>query len=612
MSVHKSIEVTDSVVIRFAGDSGDGMQLTGTQFTHSSAIAGNDVSTLPDFPAEIRAPQGTLPGVSGFQIHFGNRKIMTPGDAPDVLVVMNPAALKVNLPDLLDKGILIANTGTFTKENLRKAGYESNPLEDEALQDKYNLILLDITQLTLDSLEESPLKVSAKQLCKNFFALGLMYWMYDRPMELTIAWLEKKFAKKPDVLEANVKVLKTGYFYGETAEIIGVRYHVGKAPMEPGIYRKITGNEALSLGLVTVAELSQKQIVFGGYPITPASDVIAELSKHKNFGIKTVQAEDEIAGIGVAIGAAFAGSIGVTATSGPGICLKSEAINLAMITELPLLIIDVQRGGPSTGLPTKTEQSDLLQNMYGRNGDSPLPVIAAKSPADCFDTVIEASRLALKYNTPVIILMDGFIANGAEPWKIPDVSCFEPNEVMTAVPGEAYVPYQRDPETLARRLALPGTPGMEHRIGGLEKDEKGSVSYDFENHEQMTHLRLGKVLKMANDYAPLDILGEVSGDLLVIGWGGTYGTITTAVEQMKSQDVSVSSIHLRHLFPFPHELKDFLKQFKTVLVPELNTGQLIKMIRAEYLVDAIGFNKIQGRPFTVAEICAKIEELTGS
>lgn len=609
MSGHKSIEITESVVIRFAGDSGDGMQLTGNQFTQSSAIAGSDISTFPDFPAEIRAPQGTLPGVSGFQIHFGSCKIMTPGDAPNVLVAMNPAALKVNLGDLVSKGTLVVNTGSFTNKNLRQAGYDSNPLEDEALKEKYNVISINISQLTLDTLAESPLKTSAKQLCKNFFALGIMYWMYDRPIDLTIGWIEKKFAKKPDVLEANVKVLKAGFFYGETAEIIGQRYQVNKASMSPGIYRKITGNEALSLGLVTVAELSKKQIVFGGYPITPASDIIAELSKHKNFNIKTVQAEDEIAGVGVAIGASFAGSLGVTATSGPGICLKAEAINLAMITELPLLVIDVQRGGPSTGLPTKTEQSDLLQNMYGRNGDSPLPVIAAKSPADCFDTVIEAGRLTLKYNTPVIVLTDGFIANGAEPWKIPDASQFSPIASFEAESAKDYVPYKRDESTLARRLAFPGTPGMEHRIGGLEKDEKGAVSYDYDNHQKMVNLRLEKVLKMAESYDPLEIIGDEKGDLLLIGWGGTYGAITTSVEKMRARGFAVSSIHLRHLFPFPLDLEPMLKNFKNILVPELNTGQLIKLLRAEYLVDAKGLNKVQGKPFTVAEICAEIERL---
>lgn len=609
MGHSKTIETTDSVVIRFAGDSGDGMQLTGTQFTNSSAIAGSDISTFPDFPAEIRAPQGTLPGVSGFQIHFGSQKILTPGDAPDVLVAMNPAAFKVNIGELVSKGTLIVNTGTFTADNLRKAGYASNPLEDPALEEKYRLILIDITQMTLDTLEDSPLKKPAKQLCKNFFALGLMYWMYDRPMDLTLTWLEKKFGAKPDVLDANMKVLKAGYFYGETAEIIGTQYKIGRAEMSPGIYRKITGNEALSLGLVAATQFSGREMVFGGYPITPASDIIAELSKHKNYGIKTVQAEDEIAGIGVAIGASFVGSIGVTATSGPGICLKLEALNLALITELPLVVINVQRGGPSTGLPTKTEQSDLLQNMYGRNGDSPLPIIAAKSPADCFDTAIEAVRMALTYNTPVIVLSDGFIANGAEPWKIPNIDDYDAIDVNYAPEGDVYVPYKRDENTLARTLALPGTPGLEHRIGGLEKDESGAVSYDFANHHTMSQLRLEKVLGMAKDYAPIDIIGEESGDLLVIGWGGTYGTITSAVERMQAEGVSVSSIHLRHVYPFPNDLKEIMGRYKKILVPELNMGQLVKLLRAEYLVDAIGFNKVEGRSFTVAEMCDKIKEL---
>ena len=609
MTTSKLVEETDAVVIRFAGDSGDGMHLTGTQFTHSSAISGNDVSTFPDFPAEIRAPQGTLPGVSGFQLQFGGKKILTPGDVPDVLVVMNPAALKVNLAELPSKGMLIVNSGTFGKENLRKAGYKSNPLDDPELAEKYKLVVIDITRMTLDVLEESPLKKSAKQLCKNFFALGLMYWMYDRSMDLTISWLGKKFANKEDVRDANIKVLKAGYYYGETAEVIGMQYKVSRARMEPGIYRKITGNEALSLGLVAATQLSGREMVFGGYPITPASDIIAELSKHKHFGIKTVQAEDEIAGIGIAIGASFVGSIGITATSGPGLCLKAEAMNLALITELPLVVIDVQRGGPSTGLPTKTEQSDLMQNIYGRNGDSPLPVLAAKSPSDCFDVAIEAVRLALIYNTPVILLSDGFIANGAEPWKIPDVSHLESLTVNYAKEGEPYVSYKRDKKTLARTLALPGTPGLEHRIGGLEKDELGAVCYDTDNHQKMCDLRLEKVLRMADTFPPIDILGDESGNLLVLGWGGTYGTITTAVEKLQGQGKSVSSIHLRHLFPFPHDLKDILGRFETILIPELNMGQLIKLIRSEYLVDAIGFNKVEGRPFTVAEMCSKIEEL---
>lgn len=608
MSQAEMMEQLESVVIRFAGDSGDGMQLTGSQFTHSSAIAGNDISTFPDFPAEIRAPQGTLPGVSGFQLHFGSRKILTPGDAPDVLVVMNPAALKVNLADLVSKGLLVVNTGAFTPENLKKAGYESNPLEDPQLKEKYRVIEVNITQLTLDVLEESPLKVSAKQLCKNFFALGLMYWMYGRSMDLTINWLEKKFAKKDDVREANIKALKAGYYFGETGEFIAAPYQVGKAHMEAGTYRKITGNEAISLGLVASTSLSGREMVFGGYPITPASDIIAELSKHKNYGIKTVQAEDEIAGVGVAIGASFAGSIGVTATSGPGICLKHEAINLALMAELPIVVIDVQRGGPSTGLPTKTEQSDLLQNMFGRNGDSYVPIIAAKSPSDCFDSAIEAVRMALKYNTPVMLLSDGFIANGSEPWKIPDVKTLKPIVVKHAPEGEAYVPYLRDPQTLARTLAIPGTKGLEHRIGGLEKNEQGSVSYDPQNHDFMVRIRSEKVDRIAQDYAPTEVFGPAKGDLLVLSWGGTYGAVRSSVEKAQAEGLSVSSVHLRNIHPFPLDLEKILNSFKKVLVPELNLGQLNLLIRAKYLVDTVSYTKVQGKPFTVQEMIQKIKE----
>ena len=607
-TVKIKIKEIDSVVIRFAGDSGDGMQLAGEKFTDASAIAGNDISTFPDFPAEIRAPAGTLPGVSGFQIHFGSHEILTPGDAPDVLVAMNPAALKVNLKELVSKGMLVVNTDAFNEQNLKKAGYETNPLEEASLLEQYAVVKVDMTALTNKALEDSTLAPREKSRCKNFFALGLMFWVYNRPMEYTIDWIKSKFSKNQDLMDANIRTLKAGYHYGETTEIVPTTYKVERAKLKPGRYRKVSGNEALALGLVAAGECSKIEIVYGSYPITPASDILAEMAKHKNFGVKTIQAEDEIAAIGISIGASFAGGLGVTATSGPGFCLKSEALNFAVMTELPLVLIDVQRAGPSTGMPTKTEQGDLLQAMFGRNGESPVPILAAYSPADCFDTGLEAFRIALKYRTPVVLLSDCFIANSAEPWLIPSVNDLPDLSVPVAKPGENYIPYKRDPVTLSRQLAIPGTPSLEHRIGGLEKNEEGMVSYDPENHQKMVQLRHAKVAGIAKSYPPTEVLGSKRGKVLVLGWGGTQGAIKTAVENLQNQGESVSSIHLRHLNPLPLDLGGIIKNFKYILIPELNLGQLTLLIRAKYNVDAVCFSKVQGRPFTISEIISKIKE----
>lgn len=599
----------DSVVVRFAGDSGDGMQVVGEQFTDSSALAGNDISTFPDFPAEIRAPIGTLPGVSGFQIKFGNQEVLTPGDRPDALVAMNPAALKVNIDDLPDKGLLIVNTDSFNESNLKKAGYDTNPLETGELKEKFQLIEVNITQMAKDALSESDLKPSMKARCKNFFALGFLYWIYDRPMDFTLKWIQDKWSKAEEIVYANQTVLKAGYYFGETTEAAKNRYQISKAAVEPGIYRKISGNEAIVLGLIAASQLSDRRLLFSGYPITPASAILEGLAKHKNFSVKTVQAEDEIAAIGVAMGASFTGQLGVTATSGPGICLKSEFIGLALSAELPIVICDIQRGGPSTGLPTKTEQSDLLLAMYGRHGESPVPIVAASSPSDCFDAAIEATRIALTYNTPVFLMSDGYVANGSEPWKIPDVKDLKKINVQAAKAGDDYVIFKRDPETLARKLAYPGTPGLEHRIGGLEKSEDGSVSYDAINHEEMTHLRASKVQAISKSIPPLEIYGKDKGQLLVLGWGGTYGAITSAVKACQEEGLSVSSIHLKHLNPFPDNLGDILNQFDKVLIPELNLGQLSVLIRDKFLIDAISFNKVQGKPFTISEMKEKIQSI---
>ncbi|HZN10874.1 MAG TPA: 2-oxoacid:acceptor oxidoreductase subunit alpha, partial [Blastocatellia bacterium] len=538
------LEELETVTIRFAGDSGDGMQLTGTQFTATSAIIGNDISTLPDFPAEIRAPAGSLPGVSGYQLNFSSRDIRTPGDEPNVLVAMNPAALKVNIQDLEPGGILVVNTDAFAEANLKKAGYAGDPLADGSLSG-YRLFKLPITTLTLRALEGVSLPHKQQERCKNFYALGLMYWLYDRPLEPTIKWIEEKFAKSPEINLANQLALKAGYNYADTTEIFTTHYHVGRAQIRPGKYRNITGNEATALGFVAASQLAGRPLFYGSYPITPASDILHELSKHKNFGVKTFQAEDEIAAIGAAIGAAFAGHLGLTGTSGPGVALKSEFIGLAVMTELPLVIINVQRGGPSTGLPTKTEQADLLQAMFGRNSECPVAIVAPATPADCFHMAIEAVRLATQYMSPVMYLSDGYLGNGSEPWPVPRIEELPHFAVRFRTEAEGFFPYQRDERTLSRPWAIPGTPGLEHRIGGLEKEHiTGNVSYDPENHDFMVRLRAEKVARMAQDIPPLEVFGEPEGRVLVLGWGSTYGSIVTAVEQLQAKGASVSSAHL--------------------------------------------------------------------
>ena len=608
----------ESATIRFAGDSGDGMQLAGTQFTNASAIFGNDISTLPDFPAEIRAPAGTLAGVSGFQVHFSSQDIHTPGDRLNALVAMNPAALKTNLKDLEPGGILIVNSDAFAGNDLHKAGYKVNPLEDGSLK-SYRTYQIPINKLNRDAVAEVKLSPREADRCKNFFALGLVYWLYERPLEPTLRWIREKFGKNPAVLEANTRTLRAGYHYGETTEALPVHYCVPPAQIKPGRYRKITGNEALAIGLVSAATLMNKSVVYATYPITPASDILHNLSEMKRFGVRTVQAEDEIAAIGMAIGAAFGGALGVTATSGPGICLKSEAIGLAVMTEMPVLIIDVQRGGPSTGLPTKTEQADLLQAMFGRNGECPAAIIAPCSPADCFAMIFEAVRLAVGFMTPVFLLSDGYLANGAEPWQIPRVEDLpkivvrHPQAANSNGNGEAkFLPYKRD-DRLVRQWAIPGTPGLEHRIGGLEKEDvTGNVSYDPQNHEHMVRTRAQKIANIAKEIPPLEVKGPAEGDLLVIGWGGTYGAIVSAVQRAQRKGYKVAQAHLRYLNPMPINTGQVLKRYKKVLVPELNAGQLRMLLRAEFLVDAIGLNKIQGRPFLVSEIEEKIEELLAS
>ena len=598
-----SFEEIESAVVRFAGDSGDGMQTVGERFTDSSAFAGNDIATLPDFPAEIRAPAGTLAGVSGFQLQFGSRKILTPGDEPDALVAMNPAALKTNIDDLPEGGMLVVNIDSFKKMNLAKAGYDSNPLEDEDFRKKYHLVELDLTSLTKDALKDSSLKPSDKARCKNFFALGFMYYVYGRPLEPTLKFFDDKWSKRlPELAEANAIALKAGFNLGDTMETARNRYQVSKAPVNPGLYRKISGNEALVYGLVAAAEKSKRELLYAGYPITPASPILEGLSALKKYGVKTLQAEDEISAMGMAIGASFAGDLAVVATSGPGMCLKSEFIGLASITELPVIIIDVQRGGPSTGLPTKTEQSDLLQSLYARHGDCPLPVLAAHSPSDCFECAMEATRIALTYMTPVILLSDLYVANGSEPWQVPNVSDLAEIKNELAKEGEDLVVYKRNPDTLARSQAIPGQVGLEHRIGGLEKSEDGGVSYDPENHENMTHLRADKIDGIAKSYPPIQVQGEKVGDLLVIGWGGTYGAISSATKVLQDEGFSISSIHLRHLNPFPNDLNDLLSSFKKILVPELNLGQLGTLLKAKYIKEVIPYNKIQGKPFKVSEL----------
>lgn len=608
---HEVMEV-ERVTIRFAGDSGDGMQLTGTQFTNTTAIVGNDLSTLPDYPAEIRAPAGSLPGVSGFQVNFSSRDIRTPGDRPDVLVAMNPAALKVNIGDLEPGGIVIVNTDAFTANNLQKANYKQNPLEDGSLSN-YRVFELPISTLNQSVLREINLPHRQLERCKNFYALGLMYWLYERPLEPTLKWIEDKFSKNPEVAKANATALKGGYAYGDASELFPVHYRVRPAAITPGEYRNFMGNEATAWGFVAAAHLAGRPLFYASYPITPASDILHELSHHKNFGVKTFQAEDEIAAMGAAIGGAFAGQIGLTGTSGPGLALKSEAIGLAVMTELPVIIVNVQRGGPSTGLPTKTEQADLLQAMYGRSSESPVIVIAPATPADCFNMAIEAVRLATKYMCPVIYLSDGYLANGSEPWRIPDIADFPKIEVKFRTEKEGFFPYLRDPETLARPWAVPGTPGLEHRIGGIEKqDITGNVSYDPDNHMHMCLTRAEKVARAASDIPLLEVHGKPSGKLLVLGWGSTYGAITSAVDELREEGYDVSSAHLRYLHPFPSNLGDVLSGFEKVVIPEMNLGQLNVLIRAKYLFDVISFPKVKGKPFQISEIVNKIKDILES
>jgi 2-oxoglutarate/2-oxoacid ferredoxin oxidoreductase subunit alpha len=607
----KPVAKIDDATVRFCGDSGDGMQLAGTQFTNTSALAGNDVATFPDFPAEIRAPRGTKAGVSGFQVHFSSTDIYTPGDTVDALVAMNPAALVTNLEDLRDGGVLIINKDAFDKKGLEQAGYSANPLEDGSLS-KYKMHAVEMTKLNRLAVEGLGLSQKEADMCRNFFAMGLVFWLYDRSLEPTLRFIASKFGKKPEIAEANTRALKAGYNYGETVEAINTQYQVAPAKLAPGKYRNIMGNTALAYGLLTAARLSNKRLFLGAYPITPASDILHELSNHKNFDVLTFQAEDEIAAVTSTIGAAFAGEMAVTASSGPGIALKAEAMGLGVMTELPMLIINVQRGGPSTGLPTKTEQADLMQAMFGRNGECPIPVVAASGPADCFYAVQEAWRIAVRFMTPVILLTDGYIANGSEPWRIPAVGDLKKVEVThPAEPnnGDAFLPYARN-ERLARPWAVPGTPGLMHRIGGLEKqDRTGNVSYDPINHEHMVDTRAKKVALAADDIPLQTVDGPASGDLLVVSWGGTHGACATAVHKMQKAGKSVAHCHLRYLNPLPKNLGEILRSYKKVLVPELNLGQLRLLLRAEFLIDAIGHNKVQGKPFSVGELVEKIESV---
>lgn len=608
-ALDKEVRTLEEATVRFCGDSGDGMQLAGSQFTNTSALVGNDIATFPDFPAEIRAPQGTLAGVSGFQVHFSSKDIFTPGDTVDALVAMNPAALATNLTDLRTGGILIVNGDAFEPKGLEQAGYETNPLDDGSLK-QYRVHNVPMTKLTRASVEGLALSQKEKDRCRNFFAMGLVFWLYDRPLDPTLRYIDEKFGKKPEIAQANTAALKAGYHYGETVEAINTQFHVPKAKLAPGKYTSIVGNTALAYGLMTAARLSGKRLFLGAYPITPASSILEELAKHKNFDVLTFQAEDEIAAMTATIGAAFAGAMSVTASSGPGIALKGEGIGLAIITELPMIVINVQRGGPSTGLPTKTEQADLFQAVFGRNGECPMPVIAASSPSDCFDVAQEAWRLAVRYMTPVMLLTDGYIANGSEPWRIPKFSDLKKIEITHPGPrqnGQAFLPYQRD-ERLARPWALPGTVGLEHRIGGLEKqDVTGNVSYDPANHQHMVNTRAAKVANIAGDIPPQKLDGPASGDLLVLSWGGTYGACATATHVVQGKGKAVTHCHLRYLNPLPNDLADIFKRFKKVLIPELNMGQLRTIIRAKYLVDAVGLDKVQGKPFSVGEVVEKIE-----
>ncbi|MDM4014324.1 2-oxoacid:acceptor oxidoreductase subunit alpha [Roseiconus lacunae] len=608
---NKDVKSVTGITVRLAGDSGDGMQLLGTQLTNTSALAGNDVATFPDFPAEIRAPRGTRAGVSGFQVQFAKEEIFTPGDTLDALVVMNPAALVTNIGDLRKGGILIANEDGFTEKDFKLAKVDANPLEATVINDSYRLFRVNMTDLTRKAVSEHGLSPKVADRCKNFFAMGLVYWLFGRSLDPTLRFIEAKFGKKPDVAAANEAALRAGWAYGETTEAFGESYQVEAAELEPGTYRNIMGNQALAWGLVAASKLSNKELFYGTYPITPASDILHELTKHKNFGVRTFQAEDEIAAVCATIGAAFGGTMAVTASSGPGIALKAEAMGLGMMLELPMVVINVQRGGPSTGLPTKTEQSDLLQSMFGRNGESPLPIVAPRSPGDCFDMAIEAWRIAVECMVPVMILSDGYIANGSEPWKLP-----EPNELSeikiehpeAGEPDQPFLPYLRD-ENLSRPWAIPGTEGLMHRVGGLEKQhETGNVSYDPANHQLMVQTRANKVANIAQRIPEQDVVGETSGDLLVVSWGGTYGACLTAVRRCQEAGHRVSHAHIRYLNPLPRNIGDLLKSFDRVLVPELNTGQLRMLLRSEYLVDCIGFNKVQGKPFSVSELIEAIEK----
>jgi len=604
-------EVIDQAVIRFAGDSGDGMQITGSQFTNTVALYGNDIATFPDYPAEIRAPAGTVPGVSGFQLNFSSGEVYTPGDSVDVLVAMNPAALKVNLADLKANGILIVNSDSFEEADLRKAHVTSNPLEDNTL-DKFRVFPVELQRLTRAALQHLGLDAKSMDRCKNFFALGMCYWLYNRSMEPTVRWIDDKFSKKPLLAEANKLALKAGYSYCEATEAFQISYEIPPAQLTPGTYRNLSGNQALAIGFVTAAQKAGLKLYLGSYPITPASDILHELSKYKNFGVLTFQAEDEIAAVTSSIGAAYSGALAITTTSGPGMALKTEAIGLAIMTELPIVICDIQRGGPSTGLPTKTEQADLLQAMFGRNSEAPVPVLAPSTPGDCFWIALEASRIALKYMVPVIVLSDGYLANGAEPWRIPTAEEIPPIPVKFETNPEGFFPYKRDPQTLARPWAIPGTPGLEHRIGGIEKQETtGNINYEPLNHEKMVRIRAAKVEAIRQDIPNVMPVGDPEGDLLLVSWGSTFGAVAQAVKEQREKGRKIAHLHLRHLNPLPGNLGDVLKRYKKVLVPELNMGQLLWMLRAKFLVDAVGLNKIQGRPFKQNELEQKIEEMLG-
>jgi 2-oxoglutarate/2-oxoacid ferredoxin oxidoreductase subunit alpha len=617
--VTKQVQQLDHVIIRFAGDSGDGMQLAGDRFTQETAIFGNDLSTQPNFPAEIRAPAGTLAGVSSFQLHFADHDILTPGDAPDVLIAMNPAALKANIKDLPRGGDLIVNTDEFTKRNLTKVGYEVSPLEDGSLE-QYHVHAVPITSMTVKALESFEITRKDAERAKNMFALGMLSWLYDRPVEGTLGFLKSKFAGKPEIMQANVAAFQAGWNFGETTEAFSVRYEVKPAALARGTYRNISGNTALAYGLIAASQLSRLPLFLGSYPITPASDILHELAKHKRFGVRTFQAEDEIGAIGAALGASFGGSLAVTSTSGPGMLLKAETIGLAVSVELPLIVCDIQRAGPSTGMPTKTEQADLLQAMFGRNGESPVPIIAAASPADCFDAAIEAARVAVKYRTPVILLSDGYLANGSEPWRIPDTASLPDlsQEFAFAAAGPPddggeFEPFRRDPVTLARPWAVPGTPGLEHRIGGIEKaDITGEISYDPDNHDRMVRLRQAKIDGIAADIEPLEVDDpDGKARVLVLGWGSTYGSIGAAVRRVRNAGHPVAQAHLRHLNPFPPNLPDVLRRYDKVLLPEINLGQLALLLRGRFLVDVISYNRVRGLPFRAAELAGVIEDVIG-